>query len=953
MPIRCGHCQGHHASAAEVRACHAGRGPTPGHQLSPGLSPELFPGVSPGPDGSGADADEGPERMVAAPVDGRAAGPDVLGRTLVVAAGAPVPAPWAQAERVVVDDAVLADPRPVVEHLQQLWSSRRRYVVDLRTDLARPPEDRFGGELWDLAPGFDHLGERLHHLVWASSAQVVAALDGPGTWGDGGPLHPGIGGLDVVHSVSVEHGSVAPLRTDPPAEDLAPDQLAAVGHRGGPTRIVAPAGSGKTRVLTARARHLLKDWGLPASAVALVAFNVRARREMVERTADLPALQVRTLNGLGLAILQGRPPFALPTSVAGGVRTIDERQVRAILGGIVGEGRRRRANVDPLAVWLDALRAVRLELRHPRRVEEALGDVEDLETVLRRYRDELAGRGLVDFDEQVARAVEVLARDPLTRRQAQRACRVLLVDEFQDLAPAHLLLVRLLAAPRFDVFGVGDDDQTIYGFTGASPEWLIDYDRFFPGAASHPLQVNYRCPEPVVSAAATLLTHNRRRVPKVMSAAEGRGGADGDLQVSVVDDPVAHTTGAVLELLAGGASRTDVAVLTRVNVSLVPVQVSLRAAGVPTVAAVGPDLVTHSGVAAALAWLRLADRRGRLSPADVATTARRPGRGCSATLVEWMAEQRSPADLRALAGRLQRQRDAAKVEAYAADLDGLAAVVAGGAATATALEYVRDVIGLGQALDQLDSSRRGVATRSPHRDEVDALVQLARLHPEPTGFEAWLRDALADDAGSDDAVHLSTVHRVKGQEWPHVVVHGADAGVLPHRLAADTEEERRVLHVAITRASVSTTVVAQAGHGSPFLAELTQPWTAPPPGEARRGRQEPDQGSPGLVKAAAAGTRSGDGTGSGPDLAVREGLRAWRRDRAAADGVPAYVVFSDRTLDDISSQLPRSAAQLVACHGIGPAKLEAYGDEILAVVEDLAAEDRPPRANNRTSRGSP
>lgn len=906
MPIRCGHCDQHHASAAEVRACHAGE------------------------DAEASAPDDGlAARRVAAPVDGRAAGPDVMGRTLVVSAGAPVPAPWAEAERVVVDDAVLADPRPVVEHLQAMWSSRRRYVVDLRSELSQPPDDGFDGELWDLTPGFDHPGERLHHLVWANSAHTLARLDGSGTWGDGGPLDPGVGGIGVVHTVCVEHGSVEPLGTAGPHEDLAPDQLAAVGHRGGPTRIVAPAGSGKTRVLTARARHLLRDWGLPASAVGLVAFNVRARAEMVERTADLTGLQVRTLNGLGLAVLQGRPPFTRPPSVPSGVRTIDEREVRAILGGIVGEGRRRRANVDPLAVWLDALRAVRLELRHPRQVEEALGDVEDLETVVRRYRDELARRGLVDFDEQVARAVEMLVRHPMARRQAQRACRVLLVDEFQDLAPAHLLMIRLLAAPRFDVFGVGDDDQTIYGFTGASPEWLIDYDRFFPGAASHPLEVNYRCPEPVVAAAATLLTHNRRRVPKTIRAAPGRAHGDRDLQVSVVDDEVAHTTQTVVDLLAARTAPAGVAVLTRVNVALAPVQVALRAAGVPVIAAVGPELLGHTGVAAALAWLRVADPKGRLEPGDIAVTARRPGRGCSARLVEWMAEQRSVSGLRALAGRLQRDRDAAKVDAYASDLEGLVALVATGVTTRAALEHVRDVIGLGQALDQLDGSRRGVATRSPHRDEVDAVVQLAHLHPERADFQIWLRAALERHADPPDAVHLSTIHKVKGQEWAHVVVHGVDAGVLPHRLAVDVEEERRVLHVAITRSCESTTVIGQFGQASPFLDQLCEPWTSPPPEELeghqrRTGRRRGQAATPGSPA-----------TGTGPDVAVREGLRTWRRDRAEADGVPAYVVFSDRTLDDISSRLPRSAAQLVACHGIGPAKLEAYGDEILAVVDDL------------------
>ena len=111
-----------------------------------------------------------------------------------------------------------------------------------------------------------------------------------------------------------------------------------------------------------------------------------------------------------------------------------------------------------------------------------------------RYRAALADLGAVDFDEQIYRAIEILLTDPDARAAAQARCRRLLVDEFQDLTPAHLLMIRLLAAPGYDCFGVGDDDQVIYGYSGATPEFLIGFPRYFPGAAHHPLEVNYRCP---------------------------------------------------------------------------------------------------------------------------------------------------------------------------------------------------------------------------------------------------------------------------------------------------------------------------------------------------------------------------------------------------------------------------------------------------------------------------
>ena len=124
---------------------------------------------------------------------------------------------------------------------------------------------------------------------------------------------------------------------------------------------------------------------------------------------------------------------------------------------------------------------MRLGLRHPTRVEADYdGDVSGLTEVWPRFRAALEREGSVDFDDQVYRALEVLVSQPEARYAAQRASRMLLVDEFQDLTPAHLLLVRLLSAPAGNVFGVGDDDQTIYGYNGADPTSLIDFAELVP-----------------------------------------------------------------------------------------------------------------------------------------------------------------------------------------------------------------------------------------------------------------------------------------------------------------------------------------------------------------------------------------------------------------------------------------------------------------------------------------
>lgn len=947
---------------------------------------------------------------------------------------------------MTVDAAALDDTETLLDRLQRAWTGRERLVIELAADLpADPPAT---GPLWELGPNFELTGERLRHLVFANSVDARAstahpwplaqaaidagarpAADGPtdvvlpdGTpaFCDGGPLEPigpeeleapspaqfgspqrpagkGISaeesrasGAAVLSAVGLERWSLIPLGTAPPNAELAPDQLAAVAHQRGGARIIAPAGSGKTRVLTERARHLLRERGLPPGAVTLVAFNVRARAEMQQRTSDRPGLQIRTLNSLALAIVNGTGPFRQPRGRNQPVETINEPGVRDILDRLLPR-QRRRTMTDRLAPWLDALTAARLGLRDPVEVQSAFaGEVEGFPKVLDAYRRELRDNGQVDYDEQILAAVETLLADPEARRAAQRACRVLLVDEFQDLTPAHLLLVRLLSAPAYDLYGVGDDDQTIYGFSSASPAWLIDFDRFVPGSGSHPLEVNYRCPPSVVEAASNLLSHNRRRVPKQIRARPHRETEPGELTVAPADNPTAACADRVGELVKAGAAPEEIAVLSRVNVTLLGPQLELAHRGIPVEATVGPALFDRTGVAAALAWLRLAASGGTgFDSRDIEATARRPPRGIRPLFVDWMSDQTTLGGLRRLANRLNEPKDQQRVRDYADDVERLAEAARSGAETAELLTIVRDRIGLGRALAALDSSGRG-ASRSAHSDDLAALLDAARLHSDPGDFAPWLRSQLSagrsgqggrggdngrsgggrnssgsgkggDGSESDGerGVHLATVHRVKGQEWPHVVVYDASDGLFPHSLATDVEEERRLFHVAVTRCSATVTVVADARRPSPFIDELANPlppeeaeaepptdWASPKPsGAERTASKGPDsptaRSDPRSARRDASTQPSPAVEETEADEAIVEALRAWRLERARSDGVPAFVVFHNTTMTAIAAAEPQTLEQLAAVSGIGPSRLESYGDEILAAVASVT-DHRPP-----------
>jgi DNA helicase-2/ATP-dependent DNA helicase PcrA len=878
-----------------------------------------------------------------------APGDAALGRSVVVSEGQPVPAPWAGCPVVAVDDRSLADPGPTVAALHDAWLGRRAVVISLGVDPARFSQPAtVTEEPWTLSPDFELWPDRLHFLVWNNAydarrgepiwwwarkaarlgataggqADVVLA-DGREAWVDGGPRGPLDLPVPVIPAESVLLGRLVPQ--PPPrvsTSDLAPDQRAAVAHGAGPARVIAPAGSGKTRVLTERLRHLLVDRGVEVETVLAVAYNKKAQEELEGRCAGL-APRVRTLNALGYSLLN---------QARGRVRLLNEREVRRLVDDLV-PARPRRANTDPTAPYLEALSLIRLGLRDPAEVEAERDDVPGVAEAFPRYRAALGAAGAIDFDEQVYGAIEVLLADGEFRRRAQSRSQHLLVDEFQDLTPAHVLLLRLLATPQLDVFGVGDDDQVIYGHAGADPAFLIDFSRYFPGAASHPLEVNYRCTVAVVDGARHLLSYNHRRVAKEIRP--GPAAAVGAERLQVRLHPAEEGAAALVSevqtwLAEPGMVPSRVAVLARVNSLLLAPHAALPGAGLPVNSVLRPEVLERTGIRAALAYLRIAADPQHVRGADVVEVLRRPSRG----LPQWFPDRLrrrgtwTISTLRAIAANVP-DKERPKVHHLVDDLEE---VIGAAGTTAAVLRVVQDGIGLGRAMSLLDGPGGGEG--ASHLDDLEALAQVAALHPDPAGFEAWLRSGLnrpADPAG----ITLSTVHRVKGMEWDRVAVFGVTEGILPHRLALDEEEERRVLHVAITRGIERVVVLGDVRRRSPFVAELRGEAThrGRPPAQSARPQAGP------TVKPRGERTPRAQPRPAQPLSPIEarrdEALRTWRRRRAQDDGVPAFVVFQDLVLQGIARSAPASLEELARLWGVGPTKLELYGDDVLAVLAEV------------------
>jgi len=363
------------------------------------------------------------------------------------------------------------------------------------------------------------------------------------------------------------------------------------------------------------------------------------------------------------------------------------------------------------------------------------------------------------------------------------------------------------------------------------------------------------------------------------------------------------------------------------------VQVALTSTGIPVSGGVGLEFADRTAVRSVLAWLRLASATGErlLSPDDLREALRRPSRSFHPRITDWISEQRSIVDLHRLATRLNKDSDVGRLSEFAGDIQMLQQRVTAGATTSDVVIALIDEIGLAGSVASLDANRRGM-NRAAQGDDLTAVTHLAALHDDPVTFERWLRTQLAMKR-SQEGVVLATVHRVKGQEWPHVVVHYADAEQYPHRLADDVEEERRLFHVAVTRASEHATIVT-GDRPSPFVSELTTEPSADPDKRRIVSSHRPDP-----VRSTRAPSKKSEDPMTSLDSAGQdryEALRALRTE--LSDGKPAYVVFDNKTLAAIAAAAPTSLQAMNRISGVGEVKLDRYGPAVVELMQRMTAE---------------
>jgi len=609
---------------------------------------------------------------------------------------------------------------------------------------------------------------------------------------------------------------------------LNPDQRRAAETARGPVCILAGAGSGKTTTITHRIAWQVAAGAFRSDEILAVTFTDKAAGELRVRLGRLgvEGVEARTFHSAALAQLR-RSRGELPGRILA-TKALLLRQI----GNTLPRPYRFRPAGD-LATEVEWAKSRRLT---PESYRRALGQHEPpipadpMARVFREYERRKAEAGLIDFEDLLELTVRMYEEDDWALAAVRERYRAFTVDEYQDVNLLQQSLLELWLGEVDDLCAVGDDYQSIYGFTGASPEWLLGLPRRFPQATVVRLEANYRSSPQVLALA-------NRLVPKL-------GGAEKTLRATRPAGPEPELRGfdsgedegdfvlaRVKTLAAEGVPYEEMAVLMRLNSRSVDFEELFGDAKIPFQ---GAALLARDGARQLLKGLRGAGS-GTLTD-EVRRVARE--QGLTDPVPEGVGER-----------ELVRQADLARLCKLAEEFD--------------------------------DGSRT-----------VEDWV-------------AWLRARF--DRGAEGGVHLLTFHRAKGLEFEAVFLPRIEEKELPCkqslRSVAALAEERRLLYVGMTRAKRHL-ALTWSERPSRFLAELGVE------ARAKQAKPRPEE----------------------PRNPTYHALKRWRLQRAKADEIPAYVVFHNTTLAEIAQRRPSTIAELASVPGIGPAKLERYGNDVLAAL---------------------
>lgn len=691
------------------------------------------------------------------------------------------------------------------------------------------------------------------------------------------------------------------------------EQLLVATTLSGPLCVLAGAGTGKTRAITHRIAYGVLGGSYNPQRLLAVTFTARAAAEMRTRLRDLGvgSVQARTFHAAALRQLQ----FFWPQVVGGALPGLLDHKAALI----AESARRLRLSTDRAAVrdLASEVEWAKVSMLTPETYAQQATDrgtpggfdVTTMARIFQSYEDVKTDRNLIDFEDVLLLTVGILQEDQRVAATVREQYRHFVVDEYQDVSPLQQRLLELWLGGREELCVVGDASQTIYSFTGADSKHLLEFGQRYPEAQLVKLVRDYRSTPQVVQLANSLLAA-RRPAGRVADAAwaqplqliaQRAAGPTPTFTECADDEAEAVSVAAKIKaLITSGVQAAQIAVLFRTNGQSEAYEQALSSAGIGYQLRGGERFFARKEVRDAILSLRAASR---------ADTSYGDG-------------QNPPLP--------QQVRDVLTSLGYSEQAP------AGGGAVRERWESLAALVALADEL---------TVARAP----VDGGPEFAL-----TDFVAELQErSLSQHAPTVQGVTLASLHSAKGLEWDAVFLVGLSEGLMPISFADTAEgvdEERRLLYVGVTRArehvnlswSLSRTPGGRAHRKPSRFLDGLRPGSVPAAGRnfAARAESKLTRKPPALCRVCGKPLSSGAERKIGRcaecpatyQEATFEALRSWRLEEARTAQLPAFMIFTDATLVAIAEARPSSMEDLSAVVGIGPSKLERYGDAVLELL---------------------
>lgn len=579
----------------------------------------------------------------------------------------------------------------------------------------------------------------------------------------------------------------------------------AIKHGNGPCMVLAPPGSGKTLIVTERTRYLIEESGVRPDQILVITFTRYAAREMKERFERLTAgknypVTFGTFHSIFYGIL--KCAYGI-----GANNLMSEKESSVLLQEVLDQ-----TNIESTPEVEDEEELVRELLREVGMVKNGLCHLKDFHSkyltqdefaeVFRSYEHQKKELKKFDFDDMLVQCYALFRKKPEILQGWQKRFQYILIDEFQDINRVQYEVIRMLAAPRYNLFVVGDDDQSIYGFRGAKPELMLYMKQEFPSLRTISLTVNYRSTEFITGAAARVILHNDTRFYKRVQSFRGRGQNVHVQEVLDEQEEAQYVTEEIQKKLDQGIKPGEIAVLFRAAVQARMISEILSEHRIPFEMR---DYVTnfyrHFIVKDMMAYLQLA--AGKRDRSLFLTICNRPLRYLARNSME--NRQVNFEDLRKFYCDKDWMLDI--IDQFDVDVRMMKNM-----APYAAIQYIRKKIGYDDFLKeyaekhqiswkQLMDVMAELEERSKNFKSYDEWeIHIAKYTQELEEQQAKARKIKGE---RENKVQLMTIHSAKGLEFEDVFVIHANEGEIPHQKAVkkdEIEEERRLFYVALTRA---------------------------------------------------------------------------------------------------------------------------------------------------------